>query len=265
MTVTVTRSAPAPYDALAPVYDLLTAGYGHDRWLAQLERIALDHGLVGRRLLDVGCGTGSSFLPLLRAGYRVTACDLSPAMAERALAKSRGRATVHVADARRLPRWGAFDLVTFLNDGLNHLVEPEDVVRALRAMRANLGERGLIVLDVNTFAAYRAAPDVVASDDERFVAWRGRLATLPSRGGVAEVVVEVFERLPGDVWRRRSHRQPHRHYPLAQLCELVTGAGLRVVATRGQRPGAVLDAHVDEDVHTKAVFLLAALDERRTP
>jgi hypothetical protein len=185
-------------------------------------------------------------------------------MARRARARARGRATVHVADARRLPRWGSFDLVTFLDDGLNHLTEPDDVVRALRCMRANLAERGLLVLDVNTLAAYRTAPDLVAADDDRFVVWRGRLAVLPAPGGVAEIVVEVFERLPGDdVWRRRCHRHPHRHYPLAQLRELVAQAGLRVVAIRGQRPGAVLDEHVDEEVHPKAVFLLAA-DERRT-
>jgi SAM-dependent methyltransferase len=256
-------AAAAPYDVLAPVYDLLTAGYGHDRWLRALERVAMDHGLAGRRLLDVGCGTGSSFLALMRAGYRVTACDLSPAMAHRARAKAGGGATVHVADARRLPRWGSFDLVTFLNDGVNHLLEPGDVVSALRGIRANLAAGGLVVLDVNTFAAYRGAPDVVAADDERFVAWRGRLATLAEPGGVAQVVVEVFERQPGGAWLRRCHRQPHRHYPVAQVRELVARARLRVVATRGQRTGALLDTHLDEDVHTKAVFVLAA-DERRT-
>jgi SAM-dependent methyltransferase len=256
-------TSSAPYDALAPVYDLLTAGYAHERWLRVLEQLALEHGLAGRRLLDVGCGTGSSFLPLLRAGYRVTACDLSAGMVERAIAKAGGRATVHVADARRLPRWGRFDLITFLNDGLNHLIEPADVVSALRGIRANLAAGGLVVLDVNTFAAYRGAPDVVAADDERFVAWRGRLATLEQPGGVAQVVVDVFERLPGDAWRRLCHRQPHRHYPIAQVRELVARARLRIVATRGQRPGALLDPHVDEHAHTKAVFLLAATDERR--
>jgi SAM-dependent methyltransferase len=256
-------TATAPYDGLAPVYDLLTAGYRHDRWLCALEALALEHGLAGRRLLDIGCGTGNSFLPLLRAGYRVTACDLSPAMVRCAIAKAGGRATVHVADARCLPRWGRFDLVTFLDDGLNHLIAPDDVVRALRGIRANLAAGGLVVLDVNTRAAYRGAPDVVAADEDRFVAWRGRLATLDEPGGVAQVVVEVFERLPSGAWRRRCHRQPHRHYPIAQMRALARRARLRVVAMRGQRPGAVLDEHVDEDVHTKAVFVLAATQERR--
>jgi SAM-dependent methyltransferase len=257
--VSVTTALPegAPYEALAEVYDLLTAGYAHERWLVELERLARAHGLRGRRVLDVACGTGSSFLPLLDAGYQVTACDLSPAMARRAAEKAGGRAAVHVADARRLPCLGVFDLVTCLNDAINHLVEPDEVLRALVGMRANLDRRGLLVFDVNTFRAYRSAGDVVSADDDRLVAWRGRLAAISEPGAVAEVVVEVFERLAGDVWQRRCHRHPHRHYPLAQVRELVAEAGLRLVATRGQRPGAILEPEVDEDVHTKAIFLAA--------
>jgi SAM-dependent methyltransferase len=178
-------------------------------------------------------------------------------MARRADDKAAGRAVVHVADARRLPCFGAFDLVTCLNDAINHLVEPGEVVQALAGMGANLARRGLLVFDVNTFRAYRSAGDVVSADDDRLVAWRGRLATITAPGALAEVVVEIFERLDGDLWQRRCHRQPHRHYPLAQVRELVAEAGLRVVTTRGQRTGAILDADVDEDVHTKAIFLAA--------
>ena len=245
----------APYEDLADVYDLLTEGYAHERWLGELARLARAHGLRGQRVLDVACGTGSSFLALLDAGYQVTACDLSPAMARRAAEKARGRAAVHVADARRLPRLGAFDLVTCLNDAINHLIEPAEVVQALAGMRANLARRGLLVFDVNTFRAYCSAGDVVGADDDRLVAWRGRLATIAAPGALAEVVVEVFERRADGLWQRRSHRQPHRHYPLGQVRELVADAGLRVVATRGQRTGAVLDAEVDEDVHPNAIFL----------
>src|SRR5437763_17171650 len=72
--------ALAAYEALAPYYDAYTEDYPHERWLADLERVAIDHGLRGRRLLDVACGTGKSTLPLVRRGYRACACDLSPAM-----------------------------------------------------------------------------------------------------------------------------------------------------------------------------------------
>src|SRR4051812_25554411 len=110
MPAPIAPTAERSYDALAPAYDLLTAGHAHDRWLSALEALAREHGLAGRRVLDVACGTGKSFLPLLDRGYAVTACDVSAAMAERAREKAAGRAEVHVADMRLLPVFGAFDL-----------------------------------------------------------------------------------------------------------------------------------------------------------
>src|SRR5215207_9538088 len=100
------------YDVLAPAYDVLTAGHAHGAWLREIEHLALDHGLRGRRLLDVACGTGKSFEPLLQEGYSVTACDVSPGMVAHARRRAGGHARVLVADMRRLPVLGAFDLVT---------------------------------------------------------------------------------------------------------------------------------------------------------
>ena len=77
MTTATLDPAEAAYDALAPAYDILTADYDYDAWLSAIERVAIAHGLTGRRVLDVACGTGKSFLPLLERGYEVTACDIS--------------------------------------------------------------------------------------------------------------------------------------------------------------------------------------------
>ena len=46
------------------------------------------HGLPGNRVLDAGCGTGKSFLPLLERGFEVTACDQSEAMLDVAASKA---------------------------------------------------------------------------------------------------------------------------------------------------------------------------------
>ena len=197
----------APYEALADVYDLLTDGYAHERWLGALERLARAHGLRGRRVLDVACGTGSSFLALLDAGYEVTACDLSPAMARRAPRRRRA--------GRARPRRRRAPPAALRRVRSRHLPQRRDQPPG-RARRGGAGPggharhpraRGLLVFDVNTFRAYRSAGDVVSADDDRLVAWRGRLATISAPGALAEVVVEVFERLDGDLWQRRSHRQ----------------------------------------------------------
>jgi SAM-dependent methyltransferase len=247
-------TATAAYDAFAPGYDLLTEGYAYDRWTDGLERLALEHGLPGRRLLDVACGTGKSFLEFLARGYDVTACDVSAGMVAIARAKAAGAARCEVADMRELPVFGAFDLVTCLGDALNHLPDLEAVARTLRGIAANLAPGGLAVLDLATLAAYRELPDAVAEDEHRLVVWNGGAATIEEPGGAAVLAVDVFERV-GELWSRSTTRQPYRHHPVADVLELLPGAGLETAALRGQATGAVLEPYAGEAAHPKAIVL----------
>jgi len=255
MTSTLESDATRAYAVLAPAYDLLTAEYAYGPWLSAIERVAREHGLSGHRLLDVGCGTGKSFLPLLERGFAVTACDISPEMVDLAQRKAGARADVHVADMRRLPLFGEFDLITCIDDAVNHLLSPDEVYDALASMRANLAPGGLLIFDVNTLAAYRQVPDVVVEDEDLLLRWRGGLAELTEPGGEAEVVIDVFTHEGDGLWRRSLSRQRHRHHPIDELWELVEEAGLEVATVLGQRPGAVLDVELDEELHGKAVFV----------
>jgi SAM-dependent methyltransferase len=255
MTPTLESDATRAYAVLAPAYDLLTAEYAYGPWLSAIERLAREHGLSGHRLLDVGCGTGKSFLPLMQRGFHVTACDISPEMVALAREKAGAGVDVHVADMRRLPTFGEFDLITCIDDAINHLLTPGEVADALSGMYDNLAPGGILVFDANTLAAYRQVPDVVVEDEDRLLRWRGGLAELEEPGGEAEVVIDVFAREGDGLWRRSLSRQRHRHHPIDELCELVEEAGLELAAVLGQRPGAVLDAELDEELHRKAVFI----------
>lgn len=93
------------YDRLSPWYDLLT---GLDQ---RLTRMALGWLALqpGERVLDIGCGTGSSLLDLSRISGRAAGlfgCDLSTGMLTRARFKMRrAGAPLNLtrADAVRLP------------------------------------------------------------------------------------------------------------------------------------------------------------------
>src|SRR3954469_3666603 len=255
MATILADPAAEAYGPLAAHYELLTSGYRYGAWLTALEDLAREHGLAGRRLLDVGCGTGKSFLPLLERGFHVTACDISSEMVALAQQKAGARADVHVADMRRLPIFGEFDLITCIDDAINHLLSRGEVADALAGMRENLAPGGLLVFDVNTLAAYRQVPDVVVEDEHRLLRWRGDLAELSVPGGEAEVVIDVFAHEGDGLWRRSLSRQRHRHHPIDELCELVEEAGFELAAVVGQRPGAVLDPELDEELHRKAVFI----------
>jgi SAM-dependent methyltransferase len=255
-------TAREAYERLAPAYDILTADYHHDRWLAVLEQLAREHGLSGHALLDVACGTGKSFLPLLARGYRVVGCDISPAMLARAAEKA-PQARLVQADMRTLGRIGAFDLVTCLDDALNYLVEPADLHAALAGIRLNLGPGGIAIWDLNTLAMYRSefATDRLTDRDGHFMVWHGETAAELAAGGPAQATVEVFTPAGDGLWRRRSSVHRQRHWPHDQVRAIAGRAGLRLLAVHGQHPGAVLDPALDELVHSKAVYL-ACRDDR---
>ena len=46
MTLTLESDSARAYAALAPAYDLLTADYAYEPWLAAIEWLALRHGLI---------------------------------------------------------------------------------------------------------------------------------------------------------------------------------------------------------------------------
>ena len=104
-------------------------------------REALD-GAPGRRLLDVGGGTGNYALALQQEGWDPVVCDRSPDMLARAAAK--GLPTVE-ADATKLPFEDAsFDAVICVSM-LHHV---DDRPRALAEQRRVLcpGGRGALML-----------------------------------------------------------------------------------------------------------------------
>src|ERR1044071_7627449 len=96
------------YDELAAFYDAFTKHHDYDAWTTDLERLARDCGLAGTRLLDVGCGTGKSFLPFRARGWTVAGCDLSAEMVAIATAKA-PEVPLAVHDMRRLPTLGRYD------------------------------------------------------------------------------------------------------------------------------------------------------------
>jgi len=249
--------AERTYEAYAPVYDVFTAHYDYDGWLADLVAVLERYGLSGRGLLDVGCGTGKSFLPLLPGGWQVTGCDISASMLERAREKAAGRARLERADMRALPAFGEFDLVWALDDALNYMLDADELRSALAGMRRNLAPSGLLLFDVNTLHAYRtffAETDVVEREGHRLV-WRGLAEPDVAAGSICESRLEIDPDAPGDA-SECVHRQ--RHFPEAEVLATLAQAGLECLGVYGQGLDGIPRQPLDEAVHTKAVYVARA-------
>jgi SAM-dependent methyltransferase len=244
------------YEALAPAYDDFTAHHDYGLWLGELLPRLEGHGLSGRRLLDVGCGTGKSFLPMLEQGWDVTACDISPSMLELARAKAGDAVELSVADMRALPVFGEFDLVWCLDDAVNYLLSVEELGEALSAMRANLAPDGLLLFDVNTLHAYRSffAETELVERGGRKLVWRGQAPRDARPGGIYEshFEAEMPDGGEADV-EKHVHRQ--RHFPEEVVLATLSEAGLECLDVYGHGFDAVLKQPVEELVHTKMVYI----------
>jgi SAM-dependent methyltransferase len=247
--------AEQAYEAIAPVYDDFTAHHDYELWLGNLLPQLRRHGLSGHRLLDVGCGTGKSFLPMLARGWEVTACDISPSMLELARAKVGEAAQLTVADMRELPEFGEFDLVWALDDAVNYLLSADELGDALRGMRANLAPAGLLMFDVNTLQTYRsffAEVQRVERGGRRLI-WRGQASPDAAPGSLSEARFEVEAGADTEDLATHVHRQ--RHFPEAEVLKLLEGAGLECLEVFGHGFDAILRQPVEELVHTKAVYI----------
>jgi SAM-dependent methyltransferase len=240
--------AQRTYEAMAPVYDAFTGHYESEAWIADLVKELERHGLTGKRLLDVGCGTGTSFLPMLAQGWEVTGCDISPAMLALAREKAGEAVQLAIADMLDLPEFGEFDLVWALDDAINYLLSPEELETALAGMRANLASTGLLLFDVNELQAYRTffAETTVVEREGRRLIWQGLASADVPPGSICESQMEVA---PGEVLK---HRQ--RHFPEAEVRDALASAGLECLDVYGHGLDGIPTQPL-EPTHTKAIYI----------
>ncbi|HEX3174430.1 MAG TPA: class I SAM-dependent methyltransferase [Solirubrobacterales bacterium] len=247
--------APDParlaYDALAADYDGFTGTLDYEPWLAEVLPRLQRWGLEGNRLLDVGCGTGKSLIPMVERGWQCSGCDISPAMVEVARQKLGDRASLTVADMRELPRIGAFDLVWSLNDSINYLLDRRQLELALGAMRGNLADAGLLVFDVNTLLTYRTffAERRLVEHGGRRLVWDGGAAGDVAAGAIVTAHLQV----EGDARSAHTHRQ--RHFPEADIRNALSAAQLEYLEILGQDEHGGLHQPFRELDHVKALYI----------
>jgi SAM-dependent methyltransferase len=132
--------------------------------------LVAEGGLVGERVLDVGCGTGRFAIALAERGARVWGVDPSEDMLHQARSNAAGKATFKQARAEALPfKDGWFERAVLRL--VVHLVERPQAFRELARV---LGPGGRIVIatfapsSFEDFWVARAFPEVVEIDRRRF-------------------------------------------------------------------------------------------------
>ena len=257
------ESAREAYDRYAAVYDETNAQNDYEMWLGETLLPELEkYGLHEDWALDVGCGTGRAFDPLLERGWQVVGCDVSSKMLAEASRKFGSRVRLFEADARSLPPvsavegdppGGAFSLILLLNDVVNYMTEDGDLEMVFAGVERNLSHReGLLAFDANSLALFRDS-FTLGIEEARGGGWEWQ-----GMSGEAKPGMTFEARLSGPKVETHVHRQ--RHWTVEQVEAALESSGLRCLAVLGQseEDGRVrLSEQPDEERDAKIIYLAA--------
>lgn len=164
------------YSGLARIYDYLVAGVDFEGWIDYVENLLRHFGHRVTSVADMACGTGNTTFPFTRRGYKTTGVDISGEMLNLARGKAAAsgvEVTWLEQDMRKLSLPEKVDLVTCFHDGLNYLLDLEDVRQTFRQVRKNLRQHGVFIFDLNRVTWLSGMPSgtTVVEEDDMTLIW----------------------------------------------------------------------------------------------
>ncbi len=107
-----------------------------------------------RVILDVCCGTGRHYIPLMQEGYDVTGLDASQNMLSVLKGKAREanvEPRVLRKDMRDMDFASGFDAIICMNSAFLYLLKDEDILQVLNAFYKALKPGGAAIMDIMNF------------------------------------------------------------------------------------------------------------------
>jgi SAM-dependent methyltransferase len=143
-----------PFSLLAQVYDAIMSDIDYEAWGKFILEIVRTRGWKPGRVLDLGCGTGNSTMPMFAFGLDVTGLDASEEMLERARDKLPPVNFVQ-GDFKTFKLDKTFTLAYSVFDSLNNLLSEKEFLEAARNIHTHLEPGGFFMFDVNTTIGLR--------------------------------------------------------------------------------------------------------------
>jgi SAM-dependent methyltransferase len=150
--IPVTPRLTRAYSRLAPAYDSALGMASFFGARVAFEALASRYPIRFHSAADIGCGTGLFACYLNRCwGVPVFGVDRSPEMLQIAMRNCHASQVSFLQqDIRCLQLPFPVDLITANFDTLNHLLNPHDLVMALRRVAGNLRHGGHFIFDLIT-------------------------------------------------------------------------------------------------------------------
>lgn len=215
------------YGDFAEAYDALTFNVPYDEIADYYEKI-LRSLTNGKRLLDMGCGTGNLTVRLAKRGLDVIGQDASAEMLTFAAAKS-NRVTWICQKMEETELGEPADAIISTLDSIDHLPDKAAVERCFKRVAENLKSGGAFAFDVNTVYKHRevlADNTFVYDVDGVYCVWQNTFC--PEDNGV-DIDLDLFFEEENGSYSRGGESFREIAFTEDEMREMLFTAGFEVV------------------------------------
>lgn len=215
------------YGDFAAAYDLLTFNVPYDE-IAEYYAEILCKMTSGKRLLDMGCGTGSLTVRLAERGFDVIGQDASPEMLSIAAGKSSEVMWI-CQNMEETELLGEVDAVISTLDSVNHLDGRKAVLKCFRRAADCLGCGGAFVFDVNTVYKHRevlGGNTFIYDVNGVYCAWQNTFD--PNDNGV-DIELDLFFENEDGTYSRGEESFREITFSTDEYCQMLEESGFEVV------------------------------------
>ena len=220
----------AQYHELAGIYDYLVQGVDFEGWIDYIEELLKRYKYKPQTVVDLACGTGNTAFPFSRRGYSVTGIDLAPQMIDIARKKAiQENLDVQflVQDICCLSLPKQVELITCFHDGLNYLVNYEDIKLTFKKVYDNLLPGGLFIFDLNAvrWLADSSQETTVVEEDDLTLIWQ---TAYEQEKDIWTIDLTGFFR-DGDLYRKFKEQHSEKAYSPIEIEIALQEAGLELL------------------------------------
>ena len=141
------------YGSFAEIYDELMDKKDYQFWTDNIINIYKKYKISPKKILELGCGTGSITINLYKQGYSLIGTDISEEMLEIANVKAEEedlRIRFLLQDMVNITYNKKVDSVISICDGINYIVTLDDLEKTINGVSNILYDEGVFIFDIST-------------------------------------------------------------------------------------------------------------------
>lgn len=145
------------YNDIAYIYDQLGWDRASIKLWERIKKYIFNGQYQPKTLLDIACGTGSLCTQVYKQGIVSEGIDLSIPMISVAKQKALENEldiSFHIEDMCDFDLGKKYDIITCLNNSINHILSLDDWKLTFKNVRSHLRNGGLFIFDITTIKAF---------------------------------------------------------------------------------------------------------------